>query len=244
MTRYRLQFGRRFRGGYCPRRGSCTRVRFHLPALYRHHWILVFLAQNPTSRIPSSGHPVSDPANSSSATVSTYRSCGYNKGLVLGFDYVKVSFLRMIARKLGLCVMFPILLLEFNRIWTFWQSLIYVPNRKFKENPSIVSRAVLADKRTDRQAVGHGEANKRFSGLCNRCWKGSFVWKSCAFERTVIGHVCLCCGPWVCNDRVQREKDRERVVFWLWCELLRYCGVGWWSIALVEWQGPCHGSGV
>jgi hypothetical protein len=198
MHRYQPQFGRRFRGGYCSRRGSFTRVRFHLPTLHGHHWIVVLLPQNPTGRIPSSARPVSDAANSPSATVSTDRSRGCNKGLVLGFDDVKVSFLKMIARKLGRYGIFPIFLSDFTRIWTFRQSFLYVPTRKFNENPSVVSRAV----RADRQAVGHGEANKSFSGLCNRCMKElCYLW--------AFGHVYLCCGLWVCSDRVQRKTGRE-----------------------------------
>jgi len=41
-------------------------------------------------------------------TVSTDRSGAYNEGLVFVFDDVKVSFLKMIARKLGLYVTFQI----------------------------------------------------------------------------------------------------------------------------------------
>jgi hypothetical protein len=106
-------------------------------------------------------------------------------------------------------------------MWTFRQSFLYVPNRTFNENrPLLVALYSTCRQKYRRQAVGRGEANKRFSVLCNSCVKGSFVWKSCViYERNVIGHVCLCCGLWVCSDLVQREKDMERVLFWLPCQL-------------------------
>jgi hypothetical protein len=223
MHRYRPQFGRRFRGGYCPRRGSSTRARFHLPTLHRHHWILVFLPQYPTGRIPSSAGPVSDAANSPSATVSTDRSREYNKELVLGFDDVEVSFLKMVSRKWGLYVIFRYfywILSEFglsDRV-----SYTFPVQNLTKIRPLLVTLYELTNVRIDTRS----DVAKLVSAFrdCGRCWKGSFVWKSCVIcERKVIGHVCVCScsGLWVCSNRIQREKDRERVVLWLRCQLLR-----------------------
>ena len=45
-----------------------------------------------------------------------------------GLDDVKLLFLKLITRKLGLYIIFPIFFPDFNRIWTYRQSLLHVPN--------------------------------------------------------------------------------------------------------------------
>jgi len=144
MHCYRPQFVRRFRGGYCPHRGSSTRVRFHLPTLHTPLNSSIFATKpyRSYSQLRSSSKWCSE--QSIGDRIHWWKSW-IQQRVGFGFRWCK----RIVSEndRSKIRPLFPIFLSDFNRIWTFRQSFLYVLNRKFNENPSIASRAVRVDKR-------------------------------------------------------------------------------------------------